>query len=352
MKILVINIGGSSTKIALFNDDVMIKSSTIRHSVEELKAFKEIWDQYEYRKKAVLDYCKHNQIALDELDAIVSRGPSVKPIQSGVYRISEEMVKDAESNLYGTHPCGLGCKIAIEISKENILAVTVDPPCVDEMIPIAKYTGIPSIKRHSFFQALNHKAVARRLALQLNRKYEELNIVVCHLGSGISVASHALGKVIDVTNGLDGDAPFGLDRVGTLPAADWMRFCLSGEHTRADIERILNGGGGMMAHLGTNSALEVESMIKEGNSKADEVYDAMAFNVVKGVGAAASIFGVKPDAIVFTGGLANSNFFINKLKTKLSWIADIYVFAGEDEMLALAEGALRVLRNEEQLLEY
>ncbi|SCZ80001.1 butyrate kinase [Acidaminobacter hydrogenoformans] len=352
MDLLVINIGGSSTKIALFNNKEMIKAHTIRHSVDELKLFKDIWDQYEFRKASVLDYCKKNQIDIENLGAIVSRGPSVKPIKSGVYKISEDMVRDAESNKYGTHPCGLGCKMAMEISNNRILALTVDPPCVDEMIPAARYTGLPSIKRHSFFQALNHKAVAKRLAMQLDRKYEEMNIVVCHLGSGISVASHSFGRVIDVTNGLDGDAPFGLDRVGTLPAGDWMRFCLSGEHTRTDLERILNGGGGMMAHLGTNSAIEVEKMIKDGDKKAEEVYDAMAFNVIKGVGAASSIFGSKPDAIIFTGGLANSDYFIEKLKCKLSWIANIFVFAGEDEMLALAEGALRALNNEEALIEY
>ncbi|MDD4844146.1 MAG: hypothetical protein PHU31_07420 [Anaerotignum sp.] len=170
MEILVINIGGSSTKIALFINETLEMSNTIRHSVEELKQFKDIWDQYDFRKQVVLDYCRENQIEIEKLDAVVSRGPSVKPLESGVYRISDEMVMDAKSNKYGTHPCGLGCKIAKDITNDTILALTVDPPCVDEMIPVARYTGLPFIKRHSFFQALNHKALAEGAFRVLNNE--------------------------------------------------------------------------------------------------------------------------------------------------------------------------------------
>ncbi|WP_166793070.1 butyrate kinase [Budvicia aquatica] len=271
---------------------------------------------------------KHN-IDIKSLDAIVSRGPAVKPLHSGVYKINQQMLDDAKSRRYGDHPCAIGCMIAYDLALNTVPAYTVDPPCVDEMISVARVTGLPAIQRKSFFQALNHKAVGRLLAKQLNRRYEDLNIVISHLGSGISVASHLKGRVIDVTNGLDGDAPFGLDRVGTLPVADWMRFCLSGDNQPEDLHRILNGGGGMMAHLGTSSAIDIEQRIQQGDKHAELIYDAMAFQIVKGIGAAACALGTRPDAIVFTGGLANSTYFTNKLKTKLDWLAPVHIFAGE-----------------------
>lgn len=351
MKNFIINIGGTSSKVALFDDTVMLFGSTIRHNKAELSP-EDLWDQYDMRKKAIVNYMAEHKIDISELTAIVSRGPSVKPLVSGVYRINEQMIRDARSKLYGNHPCGLGCGIALELSNGKIPALTVDPPCVDEMIPLARYTGIPGIKRKSFFQALNHKAVAKRLAKKLGKSYSELNIVVSHLGSGISVASHCRGKVIDVTNGLDGDAPFGLDRVGTLPAADWMRFILSGKYTAAELDSILNGHGGIKAYLGTNSALEVETMIQAGNQTAKEVYEAMAFQVAKGVGAACAVFAAKPDGIILTGGLANSDYFISMLKPRISWLSELYVFAGEDEMTALNEGAICGLTGEEPIKEY
>jgi butyrate kinase len=350
MKLFIINIGGSSSKLALYDDENMITGETIRHTGEETRGA-DIWEQYDMRKRAVRKFMDREGINPASLSALVSRGPSVKPLKSGTYYINQAMIDDAKSRRYGSHPCGLGCAIALELAVDHLPALTVDPPCVDEMIPLAKYTGLPDIKRRSFFQALNHKAVAKRFAKERGKNYEDLNIIVSHLGSGISVATHYHGEVIDVTNGLDGDAPFGLDRVGTMPAADWMEFCLSGKYTREELHGILNGNGGMMAYLGTNSAIKTEEMIREGNKKAEEVYAAMAFQVAKGIGAAAAAGG-KPDAIILTGGLANSEYFTDMVKKRICWIADVYIFAGENEMFALAEGALRGLRKEETIFEY
>ncbi|MDR1773471.1 MAG: butyrate kinase [Clostridioides sp.] len=351
MKMLIINIGGTSSKVAIFENENMLHTQTFRHTPEEL-ACDDLWQQYDFRKKVIKDYCESQNLDIKNLDAIVSRGASVKPITSGVYRIDEEMIADAKSGEYGIHPCALGCQIAFELSEGMIPALTVDPPCIDEMIEIAKYTGLPELKRKSFFQALNHKAVAKRFAKQIGKKYEELNLVICHLGSGISVASHCKGKVIDVTNGLDGDAPFGLDRVGTLPAGDWMKLCFSGKYTQDELTNILNGKGGMFAYSGTSSAIEIEKKIENGDKNIEQAYDAMAFQIAKGVGGASTVFEERPDAIIFTGGLANSKYFIEKLTRRLNWITKIYIFAGEDEMYALAEGAVRGLSGEEEILKY
>jgi len=352
MKLLIINIGGSSTKLAIYNDDENVVTETIRHPGKELGSFVSIWDQLEYRKKAVMTFLEDNGHTIEMIDAIVSRGPVVKALKSGVYYISEDMLTDAREGKYGMHPSGLGCDIAWQLSKGKIPCLTVDPPCVDEMIEIAKITGLPQIRRTSFFQALNHKAKGHQLAEKLGTTYDKLNIVITHLGSGISVASHKEGQVIDLTNGLEGDSPFGLDRVGTLAAGDWMRYCLSGEKTPEELNRIINGGGGIKAHLGINSALEVEEMIDNGNKYAATIFHAMAFQVGKGVGAAAAALGVRPDAIIVTGGLAHSKRFINHLKPMIEWIAPLYIWPDDNEILSLAQGALRGLRGKEKINTY
>jgi butyrate kinase len=352
MKLLIINIGGTSTKLAIYDDEKVVLTETIRHNSSELKVYSNFWDQYDLRKSTILEFCRNNKYNLSGFDAIVSRGPVVKPLKSGVYKVSESMIADAKSSLYGNHPCGLGCKIAYDLANDVIPVLTVDPPCVDEMLPVAKYTGLPQIKRRSIFQALNHKAVAKRYAGEIAKKYENLNLVVCHLGSGISVASHKNGLVVDVTNGLDGDGPFGLDRVGTLPALDWMKLFTNHNYTVEHLLYMLNGHGGMLAHLGTNNALEIEKMILDGDKHALEVYEAMAFQVAKGIGAAATVFEARPDAIIITGGLANSHQFTTMLIKKIEWISKVIIMPGEDEMLALAEGAIRGLRGIEPIYDY
>lgn len=352
MKILIINVGGSSTKLAIYSNETEVAVETIRHASADLAAFQNFWGQLAYRKEAVEDFLARHNMSVGDFSAIVSRGPVVKPLQSGIYEIDEEMLSDAREGVYGSHPSGLGCEIAWQLSDGKIPCLTVDPPCVDEMIDIAKITGLPEIKRISFFQALNHKAKGRQLAEMLKTDYEKMNIVITHLGSGISVASHKQGKVIDLTNGLEGDSPFGLDRVGTLPAGDWMRYCTSGEKTKEELLAIINGGGGMKAHLDTNNALEVEEMIDKGNEYAKLVYHAMAFQVGKGVGAAAAALGTKPDAVIVTGGLANSKRFIGYLTPLIEWIAPLYIWPDDNEILSLAQGALRGLKGEEKIKKY
>ncbi|MDR0879941.1 MAG: butyrate kinase [Clostridioides sp.] len=352
MRNLIINIGGSSTKLAIYEDETEIVMETIRHPSADFSEYKTLWEQYPYRKRVVEDFMKRHQVSISELSAIVSRGPVVKPLESGVYRINEKMIADMKGGKYGTHPSGIGCEIAWELSKGRVECLTVDPPCVDELIDIARITGLPQIKRVSFFQALNHKAKGHELAKKLGTEYDKLNIVITHLGSGISVASHKQGKVIDVTNGLEGDSPFGLDRVGTLPAGEWMRYCVSGEKTKEELDNLINGGGGIKAHLNTNNAIEVEEMIEGGNEYAKLIFEAMAFQVGKGVGAASAALGAKPDGIIVTGGLANSKRFISYLKPMIEWMAPLYIWPEDNEVLSLVQGALRGLNGDEDVKEY
>ena len=352
MKSFIINVGGSSTKVAAYDNKKLIAEESIKHKSVELNKYKTIWEQYDYRKEAVLEFCKKHKLDIDNVDLIVSRGPTIKPLTSGVYLITEEMVEDARSGKYGVHPCGLGCKMALEFGKPDTLRVTVDPPSVDEMIEIAKYTGIPAIKRKSKFQALNHKAVAKKSEEITGISYGDANIVVCHLGSGISVASHKRGKVIDVTNGLDGDAPFGLDRVGTVPTGDLVDLCYSDEITKDELLRLINGNGGAKAYLNTNNAIEIEEMILSGDNQALEVYQAMIFQVAKGIGAASAALRDVPDCIILTGGMANSKMFMDSLKPYIEWMGKILVMPGEDEMETLLNRGMNAFMGEEVVKKY
>lgn len=352
MKLLIINVGGSSTKLAIYENETEIAVETVRHTSKILNTYKTFWGQLDYRKSAVLEFLSQNHCKVEDLDAIVSRGPVVKPLESGVYYIDERMLEDARNGTYGMHPSGLGCEIAWQLSGGNLSCLTVDPPCVDEMIDVARITGLPDLKRVSLFQALNHKAKGRQLAIQLNTAYDKLNLVIAHLGSGISVASHKQGRVIDLTNGLEGDGPFGLDRVGTLPAGGWLRYCTSGKKTTEELNSLINGGGGIRAHLHTNNALEVEEMIDQGDDYAALIFKAMAFQVGKGIGAAAAALGVRPDGIIITGGLANSKRFIGHMTPLVEWIAPLYIWPDDNEILALAQGAYRGLTGQEPIRTY
>jgi butyrate kinase len=357
---LILNLGGTSTKAAVFHDASFIRE-TIRHNPKEMEGCTQIWDQYSFRKNAILDFLKRHDIFLSSIDLIIVRGPSVKPVPSGVFEVNDAMVSDARSGKYGIHVCNLGCVLGKELadsisvhkkdgSRPKVL--TADLPCVDEMIPIARYTGLPQITRHSFFQALSHKAVGREIANRLGKRYEELSLVITHLGSGISVASHVKGKVIDITNGIGGESPFGMDRIGTLPAADWMNLILSDHYSKAQLNEMLNVRGGLMAHLGTNDAKEVEKRIDSGDVLAEEVYQAMAFQVVKALGAASFACGERPDAIGITGGLANSKRFITYIKECISWICPVYVLPEVDEIDALYGAVKKALEGEVPIQQY
>ncbi len=348
-KILVINPGSTSTKVAVFDEGKEVFSETLRHSTDELSRFAKIIDQFEFRRDAVLDALKRNGVSLSELSAVAARGGLIHPVPSGTYLVNDDMVKDLREGRYGEHASNLGAVIAKDIADRiNKKAYIVDPVVVDEMEEIAKISGLKGIKRKPLWHALNQKAVSRRAARDLGRKYEEVNLIVIHLGGGISVAAHRKGKVVDVNNALNGDGPFAPERAGGLPTISLAKLCYSGKYTFEEMKKKLAGKGGLVSHLGTNSAIEVEKMIEKGDSHAKLIYEAMAYQISKSAGEMATVLEGKVDAIVITGGLAHSEMLTDWIKDRVSFIAPVKIYPGEDEMKALAEGVLRVLRGEEK----
>jgi butyrate kinase len=351
--LLILNLGSTSTKIAVRAAGEMIVSESVNHSADELKEFKTIIDQYELRKKAILATLTINGISLNEIDGVVSRGGNMKPVPGGIYEICPEMIADMKSGNFGQHPNMCGGIIAYNLGQEyNIPALTVDPPTVDELCISARYSGIPQIKRQSSFHALNQKATARKIASRLGKNYRDVNLIVAHLGGGISVGAHLNGKVVDVNNALDGDGPFSPERAGTLPVGDLVKLCFSGDYTREQVLRLVQGGGGLVAYLGTTSGLEIEKRINEGDTVAQEVFEAMSYQIAKEIGACAAALKGKVDAIAFTGSLAYSKRLMDSLEEKVSFIAKILLDPGENEMEALADGATRYFDGEEKLCKY
>ena len=352
-RILVINPGSTSTKIGVFVNDHSIFEKTIRHDSQFIQCFHKIADQYEFRKKTILETLDEEGINLSRLDAICGRGGLLRPIEGGTYTVNKEMLDDLHSGYAGQHASNLGGILAYEIATAlNIPAFIVDPVVVDELEPLARISGFSLIERKSIFHALNQKAVARRVSKQLGKKYEELSVIVVHMGGGITVGVHKNGRVIDVNNGLHGEGPFSPERAGTVPVGDLIDLCFSGMYYREEIMKKIVGQGGLVGYLGTNDAIEVEKMIEHGDENAKLVYDAMAYQVAKEIGSASAVFKGKVDAIILTGGLAYGKEFVSKIREYINWIADVIVQPGEDELQALAEGTLRVLIGEEQAKEY
>lgn len=353
-RILVINPGSTSTKLAIFEDEKQVASKTLRHTPEELSQFKRLIDQYEFRVNVIEDFLKTLGFEYKDFNAVVGRGGLVRPIPSGTYLVDELMVEELKQAKYGEHASNLGAVIAFEISnKYNIPAYIVDPVVVDEMDKIAKISGHPMFERKSIFHALNQKAVARRAAEELGKKYEETNLIVVHMGGGISIGAHKNGKVIDVNNALDGDGPFTPERSGTLPLTQLIDLCYSGKYDYDFIKKRIKGKGGLVAYLGTNDAMKVQEMISNGDKKAELVYKAMAYQIAKWIGKMAAALKGEVDAIVLTGGLAyDENYMVKWLKEYTSFIAKVIVYPGGDEEKALAMGALRVLRGEEKARSY
>lgn len=353
IRILAINPGSTSTKIALFHNEKEIFQETIRHSPEELKPYPKIIDQYIFRKETILKILDKKEINIRKLNAVVGRGGLLKPISGGTYIVNEKMVNDLKQGLYGEHASNLGGLLAFEISRNlDIPAFIVDPVVVDEMEPIAKISGTPEIERKSIFHALNQKAMARRAAGDLGKNYEEINLVVVHLGGGISVGAHKKGKVIDVNNALDGDGPFSPERSGGLPFGALMKMCYNGKYSYDELRRKLIGRGGLVAYLGTNDGREVKKRIDAGDEQAKLIYKAMAYQVGKEIGSQCAVLKGDIDAIVLTGGLAYDNMFIDWIKEMVSFMAPVMVYPGEDELLALAHGALRVIIGGEKAKTY
>ena len=335
MKILSINPGSTSTKIALFEDLKSVFVQTLRHPAEEIAKFPDIMSQYDFRKKIIIEFLKEQDTQLSDLDAIVGRGGLLKPIQGGVYRVNEALIHDLKHNAISEHASNLGAILAFEIAKEsnkNIPSYIVDPVVVDEMEDIARFSGHPELPRVSIFHALNQKAVARRYARENNLQYDKLSLIVVHLGGGISVGVHHNGKVIDVNNALDGEGAFSPERSGTLPAWGLSKLCFSGKYTPEEIKKMITGKGGFVSYLETNDAYEVEVRATQKNDqKAKEVLDAMIYQIAKDIGFVAPVLCGKFDAIILTGGMARSKYITQEISKRVEFIAPVKVYPGEDE---------------------
>lgn len=348
-RILVLNPGSTSTKIGVFDNDILIMEKTIRHSTESLEQFSSIIDQFAFRKQTILEALDEEGMNVSNLAAVCGRGGLLRPIEGGTYSVNETMLNDLRRGVSGQHASNLGGIIAYEIADAlNIPSFIVDPVVVDELDPIARISGFHLIERKSIFHALNQKAVARRFAKEQRRAYHELRLIVVHMGGGITVGAHRDGRVVDVNNGLHGDGPFSPERAGTVPAGDLVELCFSGQYYRQEIMRMLVGQGGLVGYLGTNDAVLVEKRIQKGDPEAKLVYDAMAYQVAREIGSASAVLEGKVDAIILTGGLAYGKGFVEAISSRVNWIADVVVQPGENELQALAEGASRVLHGEEE----
>lgn len=347
-KLLIINPGSTSTKIAVFQDKECVFKTNIKHSAEEIAPFEHIADQYHFRKEVILNTLKEAGMELNDLSMVVGRGGLLKPLTSGIYEVNEAMKRDLVNSPVGEHACNLGGLIADDIAKSvGVKAYIADPVIVDEMEDVARFSGHPAFPRMSVFHALNQKMIARQHAAAVGKRYEDLNLIGIHLGGGISVAAHKKGRVVDVNNALNGDGPFTPERSGALPSGPLMNACFSGKYTKKEIDLMLKGQGGFVAYLGTNDAMEVENRVKAGDKEWELVYRAMAYQVAKEVGGlAASAFSMDVDAIFVTGGMAYDKNFCKILESHLGKIAPVCVYPGEDEMMALTLNGLMVLNGE------
>ncbi|MBW4759029.1 butyrate kinase [Prevotella denticola] len=351
-KILAINPGSTSTKISLANDDQPVFVADIAHSQEELRIFKRISDQFHFRKQVVIEELKKRNVPLD-FDAVIGRGGLAKPVPSGVFAITEKMIIDQQQAIH-QHVCDLGCMIADEIARDipGCRSFIADPGVVDEMEPEARISGSPLMPRMCIWHALNQKAIGRRFAKDMGTTYEKLNLIICHLGGGISIAAHDHGRAIDANNALDGEGPFSPERAGTLPAADLIHLCFSGKYTEDQLLKKVSGQAGLIAHLGTNDLKEIMNWIKAGDKHAEVVVSAMIWHIAKNIAAEGAVLYGKVDAILLTGGMAKCDYIIERLKRRLNYLAPIHVYPGQDEMKALTENALAVLRGERAARDY
>ena len=352
-KLLIINPGSTSTKIGVFEDEELLFEETLRHSTEEIAQYASIVDQKDFRKRIIMDFIASKGVKVEDLAAVVGRGGMLKPIPGGTYPVSDELLEDLKIGKQGQHASNLGGILAREIADSvNIPSFIVDPVVVDELQPLARYSGVPELPRTSVFHALNQKAVAKRYAKEIGKDYKDLNLIVVHMGGGVSVGAHKGGRIIDVFNALDGDGAFSPERAGAVPPGALVKLCFSGKYDEKTIYKMLVGNGGFNAYLGTNDARVVEEMINKGDKKAEEVYNAFIYQICKNIGAQAAVLEGKVDQIIFTGGIAYSKYVINAFKEKVSFLAPITVYPGEDELLALAQGGLRVLNGEEEAMKY
>lgn len=352
MRILVINPGSTSTKMAVFEDDKQLVRSSIAHTPEQLSKFDEVIQQFDFRKQLVLDELNRLNIPV-EFQAVVGRGGLAKPVAGGVYEINELMLEDTRNALHW-HACDLGCMIAHSIAKEipGCRSFIADPGVVDELNDYARICGSPLMKRICIWHALNQRAIARRYAKDIGKEYEDLNLIICHLGGGISIAAHEHGRAVDANNALDGEGPFSPERAGSLPAADLIRLCFSGKYTEKELLKGIAGKAGLTALLGSNNMMEIEDRIAKGDKKAELIVDAMIYHIAKNIAAQSAVLCGNIDAILLTGGIAKSDYVISRLRKRIDFLAPTFVYPGEDELEALALNAYWVLTGKLVAQEY
>ena len=353
-RILAINPGSTSTKIAVFDGKEEVFVKNIKHSTEELSDFKKITDQSDFRKNVILKELEENNIPLHSIEIVMGRGGLIKPIPSGIYKVNDLLKEHLYSGYSGEHASNLGGLIADNIAKTIGLSASyiADPVVVDELQPVARISGHPLFERVSIFHALNQKAVARGYAQEIGKSYETLNLIVAHMGGGISVGAHEKGRVIDVNQALDGEGPFSPERSGTLPTGQLVNLCFSGKYTKDEVKKMLVGKGGYVGYFGSNDAFQVEKDAQAGDEKSKLIENAMAYQVAKAIGEAAVVLKGKIDAILLTGGIAYGKPIVAEITRYIDWIAPVKVYPGEDEMRALAFNAFLILKGETEAKNY
>lgn len=353
IKSLIINPGSTSTKIGVFEDETLLFEETLRHSTEEIAQYASIVDQKDFRKDIIVNLLKEKDFDINSLNMIVGRGGMLKPIPGGTYEVSDDLLEDLKIGKQGQHASNLGGILAREIADSiGVPSYIVDPVVVDELAPVSRYSGVPELPRISVFHALNQKAVAKRYAKEIGKPYNSLNLVVVHMGGGVSVGAHKEGQVIDVFNALDGDGAFSPERAGAVPSGALIKLCFSGKYTESEVYKKFVGNGGFNAYCGTNDMRDVAKMVDNGDEKAAEVREAFITQMAKDIGSMACVLNGKIDQIIVTGGIAYDKTVISGLKEKAGWIAPMTVYPGEDELLALVQGGLRVLNGEEKAMVY
>lgn len=354
-KILALNFGSTSTKIAVYLGDQKLLEHSFLHSRNDMEGIHTMEENASMRKPLILDYLADHGCTLESLDAVVGRGGLVRPIEGGTYAVNDAMLCDLRESRFGTHVCNLGGILAAEIGSQiGKPAFIVDPPVIDEMSDIAHLSGHPDFPRRSVFHALNQKAIAKRHAEEAGRPYEALNLIVGHIGGGVTIGAHKKGKVVDVNNGLEGDGPYTAERPGSLPVLPVLRAAFEHRYGASFEEqrRFYMTQCGLTAYAGTNDGRIIGQRIADGDREAEHAYRGMAYQIAKEIGAMSVVLGGEVDAILLTGGLAYDKNLVGWIKDHVAYIAPVHVYPGEDEMLALAMGALRVLRGQEEVLEY
>ena len=352
-KIFAVNLGSTSTKVAYYEDDTCIYKDSISHDLQEFAACPTVFDQKELRKQTILRYMDEHGISMDELDAFVTRGGQTQPVNGGVYEINAAYTAQAMSGNYGVHVCSVGSAIALELCKgRKALPLTVDTPCTDEFEPLARYSGLKEIERVSSFQALNHKAMAKYYAKSVGKEYKDMNLVVCMLGGGITVAAHCRGKMIDGPDGLEGDGPFSNNRCCSVPVGPLVKLCYSGKYDLKGMMKHINGEAGLMAYLGTTDIRAIEKAANEGDTKAYEVLDAMCYQTAKDIGGYATVLKGSVDAILLIGGMANSKFITEHITERVQFIAPVVVLPGEREMESLCLTSYEALCGKEPIQQF